>query len=380
MKPIHIFRPGRHTPTAGAALSFSEADLAAAAAAYDPAVHEAPIVVGHPRGDAPAYGWVSRLSFAEGDLLAEPSQVDPAFAELVADGRFKKVSASFYTPDSPTNPKPGAYYLRHVGFLGAQPPAIKGLRPVEFGEEPDAGVVEFSDWADQAQAGLWRRMREFLIAQFGLDKAEQVAPAWMVDALQEEAVRESIEKPPAPGTSPALAYAEGGDPVKTKTTEELQAELAAAQAQLAADQAKLAADQAAFAEQQAQGQRAQQRREAEEFAEGLVQAGQLPPAQRDVVVGLLATMPTATVIEFGEGDARTEKSASQVLREFLQALPKAVDFQERAGGRTQELPEGATAQQIRDAAVQFQEVERAAGREISFELAVQRVTAEQAKA
>lgn len=30
------------------------------------------------------------------------------------------------------NPKPDTYHLRHVGLLGAEPPAVKGLRPVEF--------------------------------------------------------------------------------------------------------------------------------------------------------------------------------------------------------------------------------------------------------
>ncbi|OYW21050.1 MAG: hypothetical protein B7Z43_11640, partial [Sphingomonas sp. 12-62-6] len=46
----------------------AEADLAATAAAYDPAKFEAPIVVGHPALDAPAYGWVRGLAFAEGTL------------------------------------------------------------------------------------------------------------------------------------------------------------------------------------------------------------------------------------------------------------------------------------------------------------------------
>ncbi|MDL6388248.1 peptidase, partial [Escherichia coli] len=71
--------------------------------------------------------------------------LDPQFAEMVTDGRFKKVSASFYLPDSPSNPKPGVLYLRHVGFLGAQPPSVKGLKQVSFSEQEE-GVVEFADW------------------------------------------------------------------------------------------------------------------------------------------------------------------------------------------------------------------------------------------
>ncbi|WP_275100141.1 hypothetical protein [Sedimenticola hydrogenitrophicus] len=75
-KPISIFRPGRHTAMSGAVLNFSEGDLAASANAYDPALHEAPLVVGHPTHDAPAYGWVSKLQYREGELEAEPHQVD----------------------------------------------------------------------------------------------------------------------------------------------------------------------------------------------------------------------------------------------------------------------------------------------------------------
>ena len=123
-KPLQIFKPGRHTAMSGASLAFSESDLAASAAAYDPAVFQAPIVVGHPKTDDPAYGWVSALAFADGALEASPEQVDPAFAEIVEAGRFKKISAAFYAPEAPNNPVPGVYYLRHVGFLGAAAPAV----------------------------------------------------------------------------------------------------------------------------------------------------------------------------------------------------------------------------------------------------------------
>ena len=68
-KPIQIFKPGTHTAMSGAVLAFSESDLAACAAAYDPAKHEAPLVVGHPKHDAPAYGWVKQLAFADGALI-----------------------------------------------------------------------------------------------------------------------------------------------------------------------------------------------------------------------------------------------------------------------------------------------------------------------
>ncbi|XVN20902.1 hypothetical protein QZH46_11175 [Pseudomonas corrugata] len=83
--------------------------------------------------------------------MAEPQQIDASFAEQIAKGSYKKISASFYHPTAANNPVPGVYYLRHVGFLGAQPPAVKGLRPIELAEgEP--GVIEFNESAPNTTA------------------------------------------------------------------------------------------------------------------------------------------------------------------------------------------------------------------------------------
>lgn len=155
MNPINIFRAGRHTGTTGLSLTISEADVHASAEAYDPRVHEAPLVIGHPSQSAPAYGWVSKLTASGADLWATPHQVHADFAELVRAGLYKKVSASFYSPEAKNNPIPGVYYLRHVGFLGAAAPAVKGLAGIEFGAM-DVGVIEFAamdlDFADPMHA------------------------------------------------------------------------------------------------------------------------------------------------------------------------------------------------------------------------------------
>ena len=157
-KPLHIFRAGTHTAADGRELIFSEADLAATAKAYDPALHEAPIVVGHPAHNAPAYGWVSGLVAGADGLRAAPRQVDPSFAESVAAGRFKKISASFYHPQSPANPAPGVFYLRHVGFLGAMPPAVKGLAQAEF-----AGGAEDFPMAQMAAVEEAQGQHDFFV-------------------------------------------------------------------------------------------------------------------------------------------------------------------------------------------------------------------------
>lgn len=142
--PVEMFRTGTFSPMQGGAMTFSAADLAAVADSYDAENSPAPVVVGHPETDAPAFGWVDRMDFdrASGKLSGILRNVAPAFAAAVREGRYKKVSAAFFLPDSAANPVPGALYLRHLGFLGGAAPAVTGLKPVSFSATVD--TVEFA--------------------------------------------------------------------------------------------------------------------------------------------------------------------------------------------------------------------------------------------
>lgn len=134
MKSIHIFKTGCHTDAHGERYCFAAGELANTAAAYNPGIHRAPLVLGHPKMDDPAYGWVTRLEANGGNLVAFVEQVADELETWVQDGRYRSVSASFYPPEHPQNPSPGVYYLRHVGFLGAHPPAVRGLEEPAFAE------------------------------------------------------------------------------------------------------------------------------------------------------------------------------------------------------------------------------------------------------
>ncbi|MBP4049222.1 peptidase [Chromobacterium violaceum] len=314
-KPLHVFKSGRQTAMSGDVLDFSESDLAASARAYDPALHEAPIVIGHPKHDAPAYGWVKSLAARDIGLLAEPRQVDPAFAELVEAGRYKKISASFYRPDSPNNPVPGVYYLRHVGFLGAQPPAVKGLRPVEFGEADD-DVVEFGDWSDVQNASLWRRMREWLISQFGLDAADKVIPDYAVASLEDDARQDN---------SPSFADPVDRSEPQPKETPEVTPEQ---QAALEAENAKLKQQLATAAAEKKATAAAARHSEHLAYAEQLIGEGKLAPKHQAAVVAFLDFADGETSVEFGEGDAK--QPLASAFKGFLGDMPKVIDFGETA--------------------------------------------------
>lgn len=142
-KCFSIFRAGVHTDMHGDAASYSADDVATMATVFDEQTMPAPVVIGHPLDNRPAYGLVRKL-FARAGVLVALADCHPVFVELVRAGRFKNRSASFYKPDAVANPVPGAWYLRHVGFLGAAAPAVKGLGDPNFGAGPD-GAVSFGD-------------------------------------------------------------------------------------------------------------------------------------------------------------------------------------------------------------------------------------------
>ncbi len=326
---IEIFRAGRHLSMSGESIEFSEADLAATAEAYDPKLHEAPIVVGHPHHDAPAYGWVGALHHREGALEAEPVQVDAAFAEMVRKGRFKKVSASFYPPFHAGNPKPGVYYLRHVGFLGAQPPAVKGLRTVEFAAD-EAGIVtvEFGErerWGFEAIARLLRRLRERWIEKEGVQAADDLLPEYLIDDVAAAA------RPPESPEEKTMPEPQNPTPQNAAFAER--------QAALDRKEQELLALERRLAEQAEQARRA----EIAEFAERLAAEGRILPRQRPGIEAVLAAVDAEQPLEFGEGDEQYTGTAGAWLREFLASLPPRVEFAELSPPGTETPVPGITA-------------------------------------
>ena len=134
---LEVFRAGNY----GDKGHWTVADLDRIAESYDPAIHAAPVVIGHPQDDAPAWGWVKRLRRVGESLWAQLTKVAPEFEELVRQGRFLQRSVALYK----SFPLTGGPYLRHLGFLGAAVPEVKGLAPIFGFAELGLATVEFSD-------------------------------------------------------------------------------------------------------------------------------------------------------------------------------------------------------------------------------------------
>ena len=139
---VHIFSPGTQTSAQGVTREFTKDDLQQVVNSYNPDLHESPVRIGHEDSDkVPAWGWVKGVKLKGEDLYAEV-EFTPQMGGFIKDGLYKKVSASFYAPESKINPEPGQWSLRHVAVLGGQPPAVKGLTGFAYSESN--GVLDFS--------------------------------------------------------------------------------------------------------------------------------------------------------------------------------------------------------------------------------------------
>lgn len=321
---IEVFRPGTFTPMQGEPITYSPADLRAIADAYDPDTAPAPVVIGHPDTDAPAFGWVDSFHYdaASERLVANLHEIEPAFAEMVKTGRFKKVSMAFFGPSQPHNPVPGTWYPKHVGFLGAAAPAVSGLKNAAFAGA--AGATFTAGFGAVSEtASILRALRDLFIGQFGLEDADRALPPWKIEWL------EAADPQPAPAVgfaSPAPAgptAEQTAQPTEKETpvTGQTDPAFAAREADLAAREAAIAAREAAAAHDDNLA-----------FAERLVAEGRLLPASRDQVVAILDASPSDRQVAFAEGAAAVSLGAA--LRQVLEAQPRVVTF------GALDLPEG----------------------------------------
>ncbi len=220
---------------------------------YKPEQHEAPLVFGHPKTNDPAYGWVSAVRRFGDFLQTQFKQVPKAVEKLIDSGAYKKISASFFRGNQ----------LRHVGLLGATPPAIDGLGDIQLGAGDQYTTVEFA-------------MEEFM------DKDQKIKDL--------EAKLEAAET--------RAQKAEAELPLKEKVQA---AETKATAAETERD--KIAAEFATFREQQTQ-------RDREARFDRLVEQGKAVPADKEKVLGFACALADSDrKLEFSSGESKPVEEA-----------------------------------------------------------------------
>lgn len=329
---IEIARTGTFTTATGQPVSLTRDVLAQIAANYDAERNPAPLVLGHPEMDDPAWGWATKLTLGADDVLrAEADDVAPEFAEGVSQGRYRKVSMAAFPPKHPSNPAPGEWYLKHIGFLGARPPAIPGLKPVTLAADPHDVIVEFGEMSSWGLSRVLRSLREWFIAKHDLATADQVVPDWVVTEAEMSARTEKTANP-----LPGIALAAPSIEEHSMT----EAQLKAREDAIIATEKKLAAERAAL-DQQAARLAAQTielaTQDATDFVEAQVAAGRVLPRHQAGLVTLLCSLDDAQTVTFAAADGKPESvGARTFMRDLIESLPKQVDYSEhtKQGVRT----------------------------------------------
>lgn len=357
MTLIPVFKPGTHTAIDGRKLTFTLENCIDLAESYDPSLSEAPAVIGHPKLTAPAYAWAKSFEVKDGLVYAKLDQINPEFAEAYNAGSYKKRSLSIYLPDSPGNPKPGHYYARHIGFLGAAAPAIKGLPDASFAEsDGEKGAAEFSmadEEFDENLISILSNLRDLLIEKEGIASADLFLPQWRLESLRAISDRKQKEKEKMPQPNLDASFAEQQAAIDAKSAELTKRE----QTLLEKEQNNKRAEFAAFADE-------------------LVKSGKLLPTHKTTVVEVFMSLGNEP-ISFAEGDTTVNDSPTELIKKVLSERPAFMNFSEKSAAQNDKNEvDKENPRAIAEAAKKYQKEQADKGITISISEAVAYVTKE----
>ena len=283
-------------------------------AAADPA----PIVIGHPEADAPAYAWIEGLRRVGDRLQAKLRDIAPSFREAVEAGRFSGRSIALQGDA-----------LRHVGFLGGRAPAVPGLVPTRFAAAPET-VVAFIDDNEAEPPDDSRTDRPDSLLPLGPGGDEDGDSLVSLSAPQGR--REAEDDGNGNGENCPVAPPAGDEEDSGRVVlAEREASLAAREDALLAREAAAAADD--------------RRRAAEAAVAPHVEAGRVLPAERPALIALFAALDGERGGDDAGGDddritvsfasasgGEVQMPPAAILERFIEGLPRRIDYRTLAGG------------------------------------------------
>lgn len=318
----------------------TDADCAELVESYDPNLYAAAMVKGHPKQEDPRFGSINELSLSpQKVVLAAPAKVDPAFADEVNSGKYPYISAKLYAPKSKGNPKPGKLYLRHVGFLGAVPPAVKGMKKAQI----DQAAVSFSECqADEVSFACAE------VKAVKTDSGEFILEFSEINFEQEERM-----------DATQLAKAEADLNGRIKLVSEKEVSFSEREKGLGERETRIAAKELAI-----------KRQGITDFVEAQVKAARIPSGMKNGLIEFMSSLDEEDVLEFSEGEKAVKKPAVDFIKDLLSSLTPMVSFGETAGGEQVNTEDPAV---LARKATEYRNACLKNGQEISFSEAVDHI-------
>lgn len=304
MKWIPIFRGGEQTDSTGKTKKWSDEDLDAIVNNYNSPdrSEDAPVVIGHPKTDDPAFGWVDKLKRVGDTVFAMFKDVDEQFKEMVNKGRFKYRSVALH-PD---------LRLRHVGFLGAAAPAIKGLGAASFADGEFTEIeLEFSEQHANVITRFFNAIQDMMTDMPELFAEKQETDSDDDDDKKDDVDDKNIEED---DMSDEKQFTQADlDAQKTTVENEFNTKLSARDTEIATLKKQLADKEAK-----------QRTADFESFCDGLAPDGQeLTPKSRTAIMQFMESIATVEEYEFTEGDSTVKLTPVQ---QFQNVLKNGVEF------------------------------------------------------
>lgn len=380
---IELFRAGTHIDSKGREFTATREDLDEVVRNHG-VLGAAPAVLGHPKHDDPAYAWTSGLRREGDSLFAAWEDINPAFDDGLEAGAYRNRSVKF------KRHKHFGLHLAHVGWLGASRPAIEGLATEgrtfsapDDADEEDAFEFTATDdavgslaWAVGSVSELLRGVRDHLIASDGLEVADRVLPAYRIDYLADQArsAREAVVRDGARQFS-SQPTPDGDDPMPQITQEQHDAALDAARKEV---REQVVAEFSAQGAELAELRKQRKTERLDKVVNDLKATGNLLPADEAEFRAVAEHLLDQGTFEFAAADGNN-KSLDLLgsVHKFMAARSPVV----KVGGGVvdpkdskKDTVDVTNAEELQQAAHEFQASEKEAGREITFIQAVQAVS------
>lgn len=129
---FEILKTGLFTIFQCKVVNTSQSDLNINTSSYNPTISKSHIVIDHPKSNNYSCGCIDSIKVNGVKLIASASKIVSIFITALKNGFFKKRSVSL----NPNNS------LRHLEFLGATLPTVKGLAVLQFNDAVDSQIFE----------------------------------------------------------------------------------------------------------------------------------------------------------------------------------------------------------------------------------------------
>lgn len=286
---MELFRAGSQTDSSGHTKEWTEKDLDKIVSQFKSEGDEVPATLGHKVTDAPAFAWFKKVWRDGNTLFGEMGDIVPEFATMLKNKMFKNRSIAL-RPD---------LSLRHIAFLGAERPAIKGLENFAFkAEDEEFTTIEFSENDETILTAIKETITNLFTKELKPEDSEM--------AELEEAKLKIAE----------LEKSNGEFSEKVKTLESEKETISK----------ELETEKNTFSEYKEN----QVKSEFSAYLDKQIEAGKIFPANKEANLKLMLSLNGQESLDYAEGDETVKKSQVDVFKANLESAKEVINFSETA--------------------------------------------------